>query len=123
VQGSAARPQVARKNHDLLLALVLNRQFQAYRAQHVPGFDSAHGNSWGQRRRLIVANFFVERLQAFHVLLFVEWLERRLAHPLPGTVLPLDIRFLEMSRVLQDQVGEVNGGRRGVNPPGIARPG
>src|SRR5262249_56906317 len=60
VQRGAARAKVSREDHDFLLALILDRQLEAYRAEHVPRFGGPNGNPRRQPRRLVVAKLLVE---------------------------------------------------------------
>src|SRR5262249_23303454 len=123
VQRSAARTKIAREDHDLFHAFIINRHFQAHRPEHVPRLDGAEGDPGGQRRCFIVAKLLVEGAQALHVWLFVEWIKQRLSHPLPPTVFPFYIRLLQVGGVFQNQVGKIYRGRRRENRPGIARAG
>ena len=87
----------------------------------MPRLDGADGDPGSHARRFVAAKRLVEGLQPFHVRLLVERIQQGLSHSLPAAVLPLDVRPLQVGRVSQDQVGEVDRGRRRVNRPGVAR--
>src|SRR6185436_11990122 len=71
-QRCPARPQVARKDHDLPSAILLNGHLDACRADDVPRVHQTHLNSRSHLDALIVSDGFSQGFEATNITLFIK---------------------------------------------------
>ena len=115
MQWCAAWPDVTGEHDDLPGPVFFNGDLETRRAEDVTGLDGADADAGRDSGRVVVAQPAIEGLKALDVLWRVERRDRGLAALLASAVLPRRVLALEVCRILQDQIGQCDRRRRGVD--------
>ena len=113
--GNVGLPEVSGKQNRFFHADIVDAEFDACRAEQVPGFDEAGFYAGSGFKRFFVIDGGEQREHALHVLGGVERFDKFFQRAGTPAVFALSVGLLQVRGIKQNEFGNFDGRLRGVN--------